>query len=87
VSANIVSSSVVVPLRRTTIPELSGARAPTCQDRRVNRDWHAAHPMPPRATWEQRVAWHREHAAACGCRQPPPDIAAELARTAGDAPR
>jgi hypothetical protein len=48
----------------------------------VNRDWHAAHPMPPRATWEQRVAWHREHAAACGCRRPPPDVVAELDREA-----
>ena len=46
----------------------------------LNADWHAAHPMPPNATFEQRVAWHREHARACDCRKPPPDIAAALNR-------
>jgi hypothetical protein len=46
---------------------------------KLNADWHRAHPMPPKATFEQRVAWHREHARACGCRKPPPDIAARLA--------
>lgn len=45
----------------------------------MNREWHAAHPMPVRATFEQRVAWHREHAAECGCRRPPARIAAILA--------
>lgn len=45
----------------------------------VNAEWHAANPMPPRASFEQRVAWHREHARACACRKPPPDIAARLA--------
>jgi hypothetical protein len=45
----------------------------------VNADWHRAHPMPKNPTFEQRVAWHREHASHCGCRQPPPDIAALLA--------
>ena len=44
----------------------------------MNRDWHAAHPMPEHATFEQRVAWHREHAEACGCRRPPAEIAAIL---------
>lgn len=46
---------------------------------RMNRDWHEAHPMPKPATFEQRVRWHREHEAACGCRRPPADIAAALA--------
>jgi hypothetical protein len=40
--------------------------------------------MPAKATFEQRVAWHREHTLACGCRRPPPAIAAALARDAGD---
>lgn len=48
----------------------------------MNADWHAANPMAPHATFEQRVAWHREHALACGCREPPPDIAARLAQEA-----
>jgi len=45
----------------------------------VNADWHERNPMPKNATDEQRLAWHREHAQTCGCRQPP-DVAAELAR-------
>jgi hypothetical protein len=45
----------------------------------VNAEWHRDHPMPERATYEQRLAWHREHAQACACRTPPPDIAAALA--------
>ncbi len=44
----------------------------------LNAEWHRAHPMPPKATFEERVAWHRDHARECGCRQPPPDIAAVL---------
>jgi hypothetical protein len=46
----------------------------------LNAEWHRAHPMPPKATFEQRVAWHREHARHCGCRKPPPDIAERLER-------
>lgn len=37
----------------------------------MNRDWHLAHPMPPRATEAQRIAWHLEHAAHCRCREVP----------------
>lgn len=49
----------------------------------MNREWHAEHPMPPRATADERLDWHRAHAAACGCRRPPADIAARLADEAG----
>jgi hypothetical protein len=45
-----------------------------------NAQWHRTHPMPPKATFDERVEWHREHALRCGCRKPPPDIAAVLAR-------
>jgi hypothetical protein len=45
----------------------------------MNAAWHAEHPMPRHASLEQRVRWHAEHAAACGCRRPPADIAAILA--------
>lgn len=51
----------------------------------MNREWHDAHPMPDHATFEQRVAWHREHAAECGCRRPPERIAAILAAERHDA--
>jgi hypothetical protein len=42
--------------------------------------WHRAHPMPKRPTVEERLAWHREHAAHCGCRPVPPRLAALLAK-------
>jgi hypothetical protein len=41
---------------------------------RLNREWHLAHPMPAKASFEQRVQWHRAHAAACRCREMPEDI-------------
>ena len=34
----------------------------------MNAAWHRANPMPPRATLDQRIAWHLAHAEACGCR-------------------
>ena len=45
----------------------------------VNADWHRAHRMPKNPTFEQRLEWHRGHAANCDCRRPPPDIAKRLA--------
>ena len=36
----------------------------------INREWHADHRMPPKATDAQRGAWHSEHLEHCGCRQP-----------------
>ncbi len=38
---------------------------------RLNREWHLAHRMPPRATLEQRLGWHLEHHAHCACRPIP----------------
>ncbi|HVY51395.1 MAG TPA: hypothetical protein VHA07_07510 [Devosia sp.] len=35
---------------------------------KINAAWHRAHPMPPKATLDQRIAWHVEHARHCGCR-------------------
>lgn len=52
----------------------------------MNAEWHKEHPMPPAPTFEQRVAWHREHTAACGCRKPPAAIAEVLAAES-DEPR
>ena len=48
----------------------------------INKAWHAAHPLPPRATFEQRAAWHLEHAEVCGCR-PIPARLAEALRASG----
>lgn len=46
----------------------------------MNREWHAANPMPPKASLDERVAWHIEHARRCGCREIPASILAELER-------
>ena len=40
----------------------------------LNKAWHDDHPMPPKATREQRIEWHIAHAAACGCRAIPESI-------------
>ena len=42
---------------------------------RTNAEWHRAHPMPKTPTRAQRIAWHREHAANCACREMPDSIA------------
>jgi hypothetical protein len=47
---------------------------------KLNAEWHLSHPMPPKATLEQRLEWHVEHAKHCGCREMPASIRAELAR-------
>lgn len=36
----------------------------------INREWHEAHRMPPRATVDQRGQWHSEHVDECSCRAP-----------------
>ena len=46
----------------------------------LNAAWHDTHPMPPRATLDQRVTWHVAHAKACGCRPMPRTVVAELTR-------
>ena len=53
---------------------------------KLNTEWHRAHPMPPKATFEERVEWHREHLRECGCRKPPADIADVLEREAAAPP-
>ena len=44
----------------------------------LNRDWHRAHRMAPRATREQRIEWHVAHVAACACRPVPDSIKADV---------
>jgi hypothetical protein len=52
------------------------------QKPRLNREWHAANRMPPKATQDQRVAWHRAHAEACGCRPIPESLRKLIKRPA-----
>lgn len=42
--------------------------------------------MPAKPTPAQRIAWHRAHAAACGCRPVPSGLVAEMARQDAGAP-
>jgi hypothetical protein len=37
----------------------------------MNKEWHAGHTMPEKATEQQRIEWHMDHAKACGCRPVP----------------
>jgi hypothetical protein len=46
----------------------------------INAPWHRTHRMPPRASLDERVAWHLAHAWACGCRDIPDTVRRELAR-------
>jgi hypothetical protein len=46
----------------------------------INAGWHARNRMPKNPTFEQRVAWHREHAKACACRPIPKKLAEEMRR-------
>ncbi|MFV0358834.1 hypothetical protein [Tropicimonas sp.] len=42
----------------------------------INRIWHAKHPMPRNPTDRERLEWHLDHAAHCGCREIPKSILA-----------
>lgn len=50
-----------------------------------DRRWHQEHRMPERATDDQRIAWHLEHAQVCGCRPIPNGVLA-LMRAKGMKP-
>ena len=39
----------------------------------INKDWHLSHPMPPKPTLDDRIAWHIAHAANCDCRRDLPE--------------
>ncbi len=48
---------------------------------KINAEWHRSHPMPPKATLDQRVEWHLEHQKECGCHPSlPHSIQQELQR-------
>lgn len=44
----------------------------------INREWHLANRMPPKATLEERINWHLAHAANCDCREMPDSIRKEI---------
>jgi hypothetical protein len=45
---------------------------------KLNREWHLSHRMPAKATLEQRLKWHLEHAKNCQCRPIAGKIAGEM---------
>ncbi|MBN9036546.1 MAG: hypothetical protein J0H53_10775 [Rhizobiales bacterium] len=53
---------------------------------RTNAEWHRAHRMPKNPTVEQRIAWHREHAQNCNCREMPESIRKLIETGTGKAP-
>ena len=46
----------------------------------LNATWHKQHPIAMKSSLAQRVEWHLTHAKACGCRDMPPTVLAELRR-------
>jgi hypothetical protein len=40
----------------------------------MNKLWHEQNKMPPKATLEQRIQWHKEHRSHCACRQAPKSL-------------
>jgi hypothetical protein len=40
----------------------------------MNKLWHTQNKMPPKATLEQRIQWHREHQLHCACREVPKSL-------------
>jgi hypothetical protein len=42
--------------------------------RKINAEWHRAHPMPKNPTGDQRLDWHLEHVKKCGCRGIPAGV-------------
>ncbi len=43
-----------------------------------NATWHRKHPMPKKATVEQRIEWHLDHYKNCSCREIPEKLKEEM---------
>jgi hypothetical protein len=46
----------------------------------MNKAWHAANPMPLKATLDQRIHWHAEHTRTCACRPVPDSLRKDVQR-------
>jgi len=44
----------------------------------MNRTWHEEHKMPAKASEQERIQWHLEHAQACRCRPFPAKLMEKL---------
>jgi hypothetical protein len=47
----------------------------------MNREWHQKHKMPDGASENERLRWHLEHTAHCGCRPVPRGLLAKMSET------
>lgn len=45
---------------------------------KINADWHLQNKMPEKATIEERIKWHIEHAKNCKCRPIPEKLMTEI---------
>jgi len=45
---------------------------------KMNKNWHLKNRMPEKATLDQRIAWHLEHAKNCSCREIPEKLKEEM---------
>jgi hypothetical protein len=66
--------------QRPRRPEAREEAQPVRGNSKMNARWHAAHPVPKKASLDERVQWHVAHAAHCACRDIPATVAAELRR-------
>lgn len=48
------------------------------QKKKLNKEWHLAHPMPVNPTLDERIEWHLEHKKHCACREMPPKLVEEI---------
>lgn len=44
----------------------------------MNKAWHKNHPIPAKATLDQRRRWHQQHVKACNCRSMPRSISDDI---------
>lgn len=44
----------------------------------MNREWHEQNKLSPKASLDDRVAWHLEHLVNCACRPIPSALLQEI---------
>ena len=44
----------------------------------MNVTWHSEHPLSRKASLDERIRWHLDHKAICGCRLIPASLQAKI---------
>jgi hypothetical protein len=47
----------------------------------MNKAWHEKNKMPAKATFKQRIDWHKKHQRYCACREIPKGLAKYIPAT------